>query len=213
MYCILFWIFVTSHRLYLNKYNYQCIDLYMSTIHSTISPLLYYNVLEYSNNLLYDFNKINYDNSYMNSMLLFSFMYFLCDTFIVEEIEYKIHHIVSLSAISTVLYYNINTMAACEYLFYAEYPVVLYNYLYYLKKKNVNITSPTYYKSLAILHWLMMVHSRVYNLGLFGYNCILYLDRNVCYYIIITSHFIIYLASLNWVIINGKKLLLDNNLT
>ena len=146
MYCILFWIFATSHRLYLNKYNYQCIDLYMSTIHSTISPLLYYNVLEYSNNLLYDFNKINYDNSYMNSMLLFSFMYFLCDTFIVEEIEYKIHHIVSLSAISAVLYCNINTMAACEYLFYAEYPVVLYNYLYYLKKKNVNITSPTYYK-------------------------------------------------------------------
>ena len=42
MYILLFWLLITGFRVYLNKFNYKYIDLYMSSFHSTIVPILYY---------------------------------------------------------------------------------------------------------------------------------------------------------------------------
>lgn len=192
MYMLLFWIIISSSRLYLNQYKY--IDLYMSSVHSMISPILYYNALLDDN----------------TSVLTFSLLYFTIDTFIVNEIQYKIHHIVSLCAICTSMYYQTNQLILINCLFYAEYPVLLFNYIDYMSRSSMNIVYPIYYNILASLHLLMMIHSRVYHLGQIGYNCILYLEHDTCFYIGITVHFIIYSVSLKWVITRCKELYLDN---
>lgn len=202
----LFWTIAVGFRLYLRQCKY--IDLYMSSIHSTIAPILYYPILKYKDNLIYDFVQQDYNHEIVKNIISFSFFYFLFDTFIVEDIQYKLHHLITLCAFSSSIYTGKYLMIGAEYLFYAEYPVLLYNYINYMERSNKKYTYPLCYKSLAILHWIAMIHSRVYYIGKIGYNCILYLDKGVCYYILMTVHTIIYTASVDWVCTRYKYLTL-----
>lgn len=172
----------------------------MSSFHSIIATLLYYNNLCYKDNLSCDFLKIDYDIDRVKNILLFSYLYFLIDTFIIKDKLYKLHHIITLCALSAIMYFETNLMIACEYLFYAEYPILLFNYIDYLEISNKKALYPLYYKILVFIHWIMMFHSRVYNLGRIGYNCIKYLDWNICSSIIIIVHNIIYFFSFDWII-------------
>lgn len=187
MYILFFWLLITGYRLYLNKFNYKYIDLYMSTFHSIIVPILYY----------YD----RYDD-----IIYFSYIYFLFDTFIIDDLKYKFHHILSLCAILSVLYTNTNTMLmiGCNYLYYSEYPVILYNYIDYIERNYINY--PSYYKPLVTIHWLLMIYTRAYKIGEIGLYCILNLERNLSYYIMICVHVIIYGASMHWIINRGVYL-------
>ena len=187
MYILFFWLLITGYRLYLNKFNYKYIDLYMSTFHSIIVPILYY----------YD----RYDD-----IIYFSYIYFLFDTFIIDDLKYKFHYILSLCAILSVLYTNTNTMLmiGCNYLYYSEYPVILYNHIDYIERNYINY--PSYYKPLVTIHWLLMIYTRAYKIGEIGLYCILNLERNLSYYIMICVHVIIYGASMHWIINRGAYL-------
>ena len=194
MYIILFWVLITGYRIYLNKFDYKYIDLYMSTFHSIGSILLYYNEILYQNNIA--------------NIIQFSYLYFLFDAFITSELQYKLHHIITLCGIITTNYYNSNSILLCKYLFYAEYPVLLYNYVYYIEKEKYDKKFPIYYKSFAILHWILIIHSRVYNMGHIGYEYIKNINDNLYFYSLLTIHSILYLASIDWIIKRGKELLL-----
>jgi len=204
MYFFLFWVVTVGGRLYLSHYKY--IDLYMSSIHSTLATILYYYIVEYSDNLNYDLVKHEYDNDVMKNVISFSYFYFIFDTFIVDDIKFKLHHIITLCAFIPTMYTGKYLMLGAEYLFYAEYPVLLYNYIDYLDRSNRKYIYPVYYKVLALLHWCMVIHSRLYCLGQISYNCILYLDKSVCFYILMTVHTIIYTASVEWVYSRYKYL-------
>lgn len=199
------WIILTGIRLYIDNYKYA--TLYMSSIHSVVSSILYYDVLKYENHMLYDFIGYTYDKETIKNLLFFSFYYFLFDIFIVKEMMYKLHHILALCALSATMYYNTNLMLVCEYLFYAEYPVILLNYVDYLEKSRLADKYPVYYRICATIHLLLMIHSRIYNLGIIGYNCILYLEYDMCFYIIISVHSIIYIESFKWIYKRGREII------
>lgn len=206
MYIILFWLFVTGFRLYLNKFDYKHINLYMSTIHGTIAPILYNKFLLYENDLLYDYLNIPYNIDEIINVLLFSLMYFFFDIFIVENIMFKLHHIIALVALFGTMFCKSNAMIALEYLFYAEYPIILYNYITYMEIEDINISNPLYYNCLAVLHWFMMIHSRGYHMARIGYNCFIYLEWDLCFYIISTVNLIIYTESIKWIVYRYKEL-------
>lgn len=174
--------------------------MYMSTIHSSISSVLYYNLLEYQDNISYDVLKIDYNPTNITDILTFSLIYFIIDTFLVKEIKYKIHHVITLCAIGPTMYYKQNVMLGIEYLFYAEVSIALYNYLCYLDISKINIKYPTYNKVVMILHWLLMIYSRGYHLARISYVYIRYIERDILFYILMGVQFLIYIPSVQWII-------------
>lgn len=188
MYILLFWLLITGFRVYLNKFNYKYIDLYMSSFHSTIVPILYY-----------------YDR--FDDLMYFSQLYFLFDIFIIDDLKYKLHHILTMFAIISVLVDDTNRMLIIggNYLYYAEYPVILYNYIDYIERNYINY--PSYYKPLIITHWILMIYTRAYKIGEIGLYCILNLERNLNYYVMLCVHIIIYAASIHWIFTRGKYVL------
>ena len=92
----------------------------------------------------------------------------------------------------------------CEYLYYAEFSIILLNYNCYMDINNYKLKYKLYYKYIVTIHLLIYIYSRIYKLGIIGVK--VYYNFP---YIFNILHIILYCGSIHWCYTQINKLVYD----